>query len=80
VLVVQTGAGTELINAELRPNIDQLAGRTTPEQTILRIGAIAACRDAIEANVAPLIALEAMTVSLFEGRNDGPRVPRRMLR
>jgi DNA polymerase III subunit delta' len=80
VLVVQTNAGTELINAELHRNIKQLAGRTTPEQTILRIGAITACREAIEANVAPLLALEAMTVSLFEGRNDGPHVPRRVQR
>lgn len=80
VLVVQTSPGTELINAELRRNIEQFGGRTTPEQTILRIGAIAACREAIEANVAPLLALEAMTVSLFEGRNDGPHVPRRVLR
>lgn len=67
VLVVQTVAGAELINAELRQNIDQLAGRTTPEQTIRRIGALAACREAIETNVAPLLALEAMTIGLFEG-------------
>ena len=80
VLVVQTTAGTELINAELRRDIEQFGGRTTPEQTIRRIDAIAACREAIEANVAPLLALEAMTVSLFEGRNDGPHVPRRVLR
>jgi DNA polymerase-3 subunit delta' len=38
------------------------------------------CREAIEANVAPLVALEAMTVALFEGRNDGFTIPRRVLR
>jgi DNA polymerase-3 subunit delta' len=67
VLMVQTRAGAELINAELRSNIEQLAGRTTPEQTIRRIDAISACREAIETNVAPLLALEAMTIGLFEG-------------
>jgi len=67
VLVVQTGAGTELINAELRGHIEQLAARTTPEQTIHRIDALSGCREAIEGNVAPLLALEAMTIGLFEG-------------
>ncbi|QNE20343.1 DNA polymerase III subunit delta' [Kribbella qitaiheensis] len=67
VLVLQTGAGTELINAELHRNIEQLATRTSPEQTIRRIDALAHCREAIEGNVAPLLALEAMTIALFEG-------------
>ncbi|TWD81153.1 DNA polymerase-3 subunit delta' [Kribbella amoyensis] len=67
VLVLQTGAGTELINAELHKNVEQLAGRTTPEQTLRRIEALAGCREAIEGNVAPLLALEAMTIALFEG-------------
>jgi DNA polymerase-3 subunit delta' len=80
VLVVQTRSGSELINAELQRNIEQLGSRTTAEQTVRRIDAIATCREAIEANVAPLVALEAMTVSLFEGRNDGFTIPRRVLR
>jgi DNA polymerase-3 subunit delta' len=67
VLVVQTAAGSELINAELQQPIEQLAGRTTPEQTIRRIDALSGCREAIETNVAPLLALEAMTIGLFEG-------------
>ena len=67
VLVVQTVAGAELINAELCEEIERLAGRTSPEQTIRRIGALTGCREAIDTNVAPLLALEAMTISLFEG-------------
>lgn len=67
VLVIQTGAGAELINAELGPDIQRLAGRTSPEQTIRRIDALTGCREAIEGNVAPLLALEAMTIALFEG-------------
>jgi DNA polymerase III subunit delta' len=80
VLVVQTGSGSELINAELLDVALQLGARTTPEQTVRRIDAIATCREAIEANVAPLVALEAMTVSLFEGRSDGFTIPRRLAR
>lgn len=67
VLVIQTGAGTDLINAELHRNLEQLAARTTPEQTVRRIEALTGCREAIEGNVAPLLALEAMTIALFEG-------------
>jgi DNA polymerase III subunit delta' len=67
VLVVQTGAGAELINAELSQDIQRLAGRTSPEQTVRRIDALTGCREAIEGNVAPLLALEAMTIALFEG-------------
>jgi DNA polymerase-3 subunit delta' len=67
VLVLQTRAGAELINAELSRNIEQLASRTSPEQTIRRIDALTGCREAIEGNVAPLLALEAMTIALFEG-------------
>jgi DNA polymerase-3 subunit delta' len=67
VLVLQTGAGAELINAELRHHTEQLASRTSPEQTIRRIDALSGCREAIEGNVAPLLALEAMTIALFEG-------------
>ncbi|MEV0798008.1 DNA polymerase III subunit delta' [Kribbella sp. NPDC050281] len=67
VLVVQTQAGAELINAELSRPIEQLAGRTTPEQTLRRIDALSGCREAIVTNVAPLMALEAVMIALFEG-------------
>lgn len=67
VLVMQTRAGAELINAELREAIERLGARTSPEQTLHRISALTRCREAIEGNVAPLLALEAMTIALFEG-------------
>ncbi|TCC58135.1 DNA polymerase III subunit delta' [Kribbella pittospori] len=67
VLVVQTHAGAELINAELSRPIEQLAARTTPEQTLHRIDALSGCREAIVTNVAPLMALEAVMIALFEG-------------
>lgn len=77
VLGVQTGAlvdpmGTEagvtLINAELREPIGQLARTSTPEQTLRRIDAIVACRTALEGNVTPLLAVEAMMVALASPR------------
>ncbi|TCC52414.1 DNA polymerase III subunit delta' [Kribbella capetownensis] len=67
VLVVQTHAGSELINAELSRPVEQLAARTTPEQTLRRIDALSGCREAIVTNVAPLMALEAVMIALFEG-------------
>ena len=67
VLVLQTDAGVDLVNAELQDRIEELARRTTPEQTLHRIEALNSCRDAIETNVAPLLAAEAMAIALFEG-------------
>jgi DNA polymerase III subunit delta' len=67
VLVCQLGASVELVNEEVRPSIDRLAAASTPESTLRRMEAIVAARDALEANAAPLLALEAMTLSLREG-------------
>jgi DNA polymerase III subunit delta' len=67
VLVCQLGAGVELVNEEVRPSIDRLAAASTPESTLRRMEAIVAAREALEANAAPLLALEAMTLSLREG-------------
>ncbi|MGC3995672.1 MAG: DNA polymerase III subunit delta' [Propionicimonas sp.] len=64
VLVVQTAAGAELINAELGDSITAIAGGTTPDATVARLDAILACRTALETNVAPLLAMEALMLSL----------------
>ena len=67
VLVCQLGASVELVNEEVRPSIDRLATASTPESTLRRMEAVVAAREALEANAAPLLALEAMTLSLREG-------------
>lgn len=67
VLVRQLGADVELVNEESRPSIDRLAHGSTPESTLRRMEAVVAAREALEANAAPLLALEAMTLSLREG-------------
>jgi DNA polymerase III subunit delta' len=65
VLVVQTGAGSHLVNEEQRPDVESLARRTTPEGTLHRIDAIGRAREQmLEFNVPPLLALESMMVAL----------------
>ncbi len=65
VLVVQTGAGGHLVNEEQRSEVEDLARRTTPEDTLHRIDAVYQARQQMmEFNVPPLLALESMMVSL----------------
>jgi DNA polymerase-3 subunit delta' len=64
VLVVQLGAGVDLVNAEHDTEVHRLAGGSTAEQTLRRLDAIGEARTRIEGNVAPLLAVEAMAVAL----------------
>jgi DNA polymerase III subunit delta' len=64
VLVLQLGAPVDLVNADLHRTLAAVAGGSTPEATLRRIEAVLACREAIDANVAPLLAVEAMAVTL----------------
>jgi DNA polymerase-3 subunit delta' len=64
VLVLQLGAPVDLVNADLQRTLAAVAGSSSPEGTLRRIEAVLACREAIDANVAPLLAVEAMAVSL----------------
>lgn len=66
VLSLQTGAGARLISPDLEPQLTAAARNSTPEATIRRIDAILACRTALETNVAPLLAVEAMMIGLVE--------------
>jgi DNA polymerase III subunit delta' len=65
LLAVQTGSGAELINADLSAPIAGLARRSSPEATLRKIQALLDCRTALEGNVAPLLAVEAMLISLL---------------
>jgi DNA polymerase III subunit delta' len=64
VLMVQLGAEVELVNAELVEEIGRLARASTPEETVRRMDAIGVARERIGANVAPLLAVEALMVEL----------------
>ena len=67
VLVVQLEADADLVNVDMTRTIERIAGATSAESTLRRIDAILACREAIDTNVAPLLAVEAMAVSLHAG-------------
>ncbi|MFF2805611.1 DNA polymerase III subunit delta' [Streptomyces sp. NPDC058000] len=67
VLAVQMGASVPLANDEVGDSVRRIAGTSTPERTLRRIEAVIACREALERNVAPLLAVEAMTVALRAG-------------
>jgi len=64
VLVVQLGAEVSLVNAELADDVARLARSSTPEDTVRRMDAIGVARERIGANVAPLLAVEALMVEL----------------
>ena len=67
VLMLQLGADLELLNGDVRPSLQRLAESSTPEATLRRIEAILACREAVDTNVAPLLAVEALAVALCQG-------------
>ena len=64
---MQIGAGVDLINADLVVAVQRLAQSSTPESTLRRIDAVLACREAVDLNVAPLLAVEAMALALHQG-------------
>ncbi len=67
VLALQLDADVELVNEEMREALASVARSGPPEATLRRIDAVLAARQAIEVNVAPLLAVEAMAVGLRTG-------------
>ena len=67
VLLLQLGTGTALVHADLAEQAATIARATTPESTLRRIDAVLHCREAVDANVAPLLAVEAMALALRTG-------------
>jgi len=63
-LVLHTGASIGLVNEEMIDQVQQLAGILTPERLLGCMDAIGTARERIDANVQPLLALEAMALSL----------------
>jgi DNA polymerase-3 subunit delta' len=64
VLAVQFGADVELANAAQADELRQVAAASPPEATVRKIEAIMKCRERLTANVAPLLAVEEMTLAL----------------
>ena len=64
VLVQQLDAPVEAANVDAARDIATVARASTPERTLQRVEAIMACRAAVASNVAPLLAVEALTLAL----------------
>lgn len=64
VLVVQLDGDVPLINEEMRPQLAQLAARSSENDTGRRLQAIAYSRQQVDANVTPLLAMESLMVEL----------------
>ena len=67
VLIIQLGNAVELVNVELKSELEEYAGHSTPETTLARMDAINKARVRITTtNVAPLLAVESMATSLIQ--------------
>ena len=64
VLAVQLDAEVELANAGQSDDLRELAAAGSAESTVRRIEAIMKCRERLAASVAPLLAVEEMTLAL----------------
>ncbi|MCX5368952.1 DNA polymerase III subunit delta' [Streptomyces sp. NBC_00015] len=67
VLALQLGSRVAIANMDAEDALERLARGSSPESTLRRIEAIAGCRQALDRNVAPLLAVEAMTMALRAG-------------
>ncbi|RNL81260.1 DNA polymerase III subunit delta' [Nocardioides marmorisolisilvae] len=64
-LTLQLGAGSEIVNEEIRVELDKLASATTAESNLRRIDAVFVAREQmLEFNVPPMLALESLMVAL----------------
>jgi DNA polymerase-3 subunit delta' len=64
ILLIQSGAGDDLINQDLLADLTRVAGTTTPEATLKKIEAIQGARTNLAHNAAPLLTIEALMVQL----------------
>ncbi|MGH3679786.1 MAG: DNA polymerase III subunit delta', partial [Natronosporangium sp.] len=67
VLAVQFGAPVPPIHTDAAEMVGAAAVRWSAESTLRRVEAVLACREAIELNVKPRIAVEAMMLALWRG-------------
>jgi DNA polymerase-3 subunit delta' len=64
VLALQVGADVELANASKERDLRAVAEASTPAKTVRRIESIMTCRERLTVNVAPLLAVEELTLAL----------------
>ena len=70
VVAVQLGSTGPLVNQELILEVASMARGTTGEVSAQRLEAIFSTREALEGEVAPLLALESLMISLRGGLHD----------
>lgn len=68
VVMLQYGRGDDLINRELQTELTDLAAAWSVERTLIVLDHLAETREALERNVAPLLALESLLVTVTSGR------------
>ncbi len=64
VVTVQLGSAGELVNEELRHDVVSMSRSSSAEATVRRLRAIFDTRDLLEGEIAPLLALESLMISL----------------
>ncbi|GAA3248962.1 DNA polymerase III subunit delta' [Pseudonocardia petroleophila] len=67
VLVTSAGADVPLANPDRTADVRRAAQEWTPESTLRRLEAVLACREALDLNVKPEIAAEAMMTAIHTG-------------
>nr|WP_308281943.1 DNA polymerase III subunit delta' [Pseudonocardia oceani] len=67
VLVASSGADVALANPDRAADVRRAASEWTPESTLRRLEAVLACREALDLNVKPEIAAEAMMTAIHTG-------------
>ncbi|WP_368498830.1 DNA polymerase III subunit delta' [Herbiconiux sp. A18JL235] len=73
VVIVQLGAGLELVNEAIAERVRKAAADNDPTSTLAAMDAITDARRRIAANVAPALALEAMLVTVAESNRQAAR-------
>lgn len=68
VAMLQMAADRPLVNRELGPELERVARAWEPTRTLLVLDDIQSTRRNLEGNVAPLLALESMLVTVASGR------------
>jgi len=68
VVMLQFGRDDELINRELREDLAALAAAWPETRTLVVLDHLADTRQSLERNVAPLLALESLLVTVTSGR------------
>lgn len=68
VVLLQFGRGDDLINRELSAELGALAAAWPATRTLVVLDHLAETRESLERNVAPLLALESLLVTVTSGR------------